>query len=359
MFCLKQFNPKGEVMRSFKAIAIVAALASTMLSVANAGTAVSGGGGAYVYRAGDEGPVMSSILVDLWESENTPFVWQAGASAEMIKVDYNKTADVQLQIDRAIARLTAMDSDLGAIVSQEIKQMQKSLRYLPLEVGLTLPNDLQTDYYPVNAHPEGMMRYNGYSHQLDIKKEIFDKLETNTDKAAAFLHEGIYKAFRDGLDQAQNSILTRRLVACLFSQECVAMVPPILPTDRDIYSCQNKDFEMTIYENKVAQGEWPSWHYILRRAGTTYFAADVSGDVEMSSYPPGSGRTERGTALGGWFEKFGFSPGEAFIQIFPSNETHGAPALRVMGSVKSRLVGNKDLFFSTPVGGNVTCSLSN
>jgi len=154
-----------------------------------AGSATSGGGGAYVCRDGS-GQIKSAQLVDLWESQNIPFEWSS-AGATTIDVSLDNQTSVDQQITKAMGRLARLDSGLATQVGIDLKAIQGAVRPLPDGVSLTIPNDLKVDYFPTGCPPER----NDEIQQLDVRlgcpRDIFSKLATKTDVAAAFMHEAI------------------------------------------------------------------------------------------------------------------------------------------------------------------------
>jgi hypothetical protein len=309
-------------------------------ATAFAGGATSGGGGAYVCRD-QSGAVTSSLIVDLWESQNVSFSWQDGKPSRISIIPDNNT-QVQNQLDKALANLRDMEPELGAAVASQVTQLQDVINYLPQGVSLTIPNDLQTDYFPTGCPPEGMMRYNGTTGMLDVNYEIFSKLATKTDIAAAYVHEAIYKVFREGIDGAQNSVLARRLVACLFSDDCVAKSKISIPTDRDVWACTNGIVDWKVFANQSPKSwDGSTWTVLLTRIGAEKFSA--YGDVILST--PQHDYTH--PTLGGWLARFGYNSLDATVFAFPGNSGNS------IDWIYSRLPGH-NLLVNTP--GTGTCS---
>jgi hypothetical protein len=290
------------------------------VTTALAGGTSSGGGGAYVCRDRN-GQMSSAKLVDLWESENSPFEW--GNGTQVLKVDYDNATPEQQQVDNALTKLDSFDTTLGSTVRLLVDEIRKNVRPLPSGVALTVPNDLQTDYFPVGCPPEGMLRYNGVTSALEMRTDIFEKLETKTDTAAAYLHEAIYKAFRDGFDRAHDSTLARRLVACLFSKNCMVPSNFALPTKIiAAYSCSSgANLSETRKSNVNAllylTDEQPasrSWRVVITKIGTIGFASGAYLDFSvdrLGTCATADGRsTDENThhVPTGWLERFGYHP---------------------------------------------------
>ncbi len=96
------------------------------------------------------------------------------------------------------------------------------------------------------------MYYDNASDQLNIRQDIFSKLISPQDVAAAQMHEAIYKIFRERAG-ASDSKLVRRLVGCLFSEsETCLRAGTEVPRDRVSFECSNSRFTAVIYpEEKI------------------------------------------------------------------------------------------------------------
>jgi hypothetical protein len=236
---------------------IFLAIAISYFSLAHAGTAVSGGGGAFVCRPLENNKtyISKAMLVDLWESQNTPFRWRKPLTPNdktNLRIIINKTNDISVeqQVSNAINNIAQLNEDLAQATRGELNEILLNLNPLPNGISLTIPNDLQVDYYPDNCPPEGMLRYNGQSKQLDIKTSIFEKLESNTDVAASYIHEALYKVFRQsGSPTAQNnSTLVRRFVACVFSEQCMNLVlnKNRAPSSKLVFNITNQKMKISV-----------------------------------------------------------------------------------------------------------------
>jgi hypothetical protein len=181
-----------------------------------AGTATSGGGGAYVCRDA-QGNVTSVKFVDIWEAENIPWTWDpVGVGVGTLRFDRNANLTQDEHLARAIEKLSPVDFLLAEELKKTIDQMRNSVNYLPESIDVILPPDLDVAYAPRGCPPEGIMRYNGDTKLLDVKKEYFDRISSELEWAAIWLHESIYKIFREKAEHEQ-SLLSRRLTACLLS----------------------------------------------------------------------------------------------------------------------------------------------
>ncbi len=213
----------------------------------SAGTKDGGGGGVYLCRD-SAGQVQKALLADLWEATETPFRWPHKRGAILL----NRTQEAaQIQYARALAKLASADPVLAAEVEKERKAIWGNVNFLREEMMISVPDDLKVGYYPRGCPVEGLMYYNNESDQLDLKLDLFGKLETATDVAAAWMHEALYKILRDQ-GYHDTSKYARRLNACLFSQDPDCLAEKVeIPTDRVRYECSDgTSTVVTIYPEK-------------------------------------------------------------------------------------------------------------
>lgn len=181
------------------------------------GTKDGGGGGAYVCRD-KQGEVKKSFLVDLWEATYRPYQWANHKGTLMVE---RNNVSAEAQFENAMQRLALVNYGLAQAVIKEKKNILSKIYKLDSQVAIALPDDLKVANYPKGCPPEGMMYYDDVEDHLEVDSEIMDKLETQTDLAAAWAHEAIYKVFRDrksgGMYDGSGSMTARRLVGCLFS----------------------------------------------------------------------------------------------------------------------------------------------
>jgi|GEM_PF-4840860 len=211
-----------------------------------AGTKDGGGGGAYVCRNAD-GSIRKSMLADLWEAKNTPFRWPHKTGKISIP---NSGESRHVLLQRALDRLEKLNPSLARQVSDEGYSIWKNLEMVPEDVSIAVPDDLKVGYFPTGCPAEGMMFYNDEADQLHVRSDLLRSLETETDQAAAWMHEALYKILREQGGHA-DSRKTRRLVACLFSDEpdCLALPKQeVVPNDgRFIVECISPSFKVTYF----------------------------------------------------------------------------------------------------------------
>ncbi|MBA2404814.1 MAG: hypothetical protein H0V66_08590 [Bdellovibrionales bacterium] len=295
------------------------------------GSGSSGGGGAYVCRS--NGEITKSHLVDLWESENIDFPWP---QLRKTKLNINYTASSWKTIlNGALKNLDQIDPNLSNQVRIEIKEIIANIYLLPADVSITVPSDLLTNYFPRGCAPEGMMYYENDFQRVNINKEIFDKLATQTDIAASYLHEAIYKVLRDSKHKHFNSKGTRRLVACLFDKDCYS-AKFSYPKDRIVYFCESESFEGYAYPIKATHSPLAIkdqvWRLAITRAGdfTPNFLAYK--DYVMEPYATdGSfmGTYNRNLESQGWHESFNYSLLNLDIGLFVTAKNYSHWGLRL------------------------------
>jgi hypothetical protein len=302
---------KSLLVFGWLAMSVVPAIAQSM------GSGSSGGGGAYVCRS--NGEITKSHLVDLWESENIDFPWPHLKKSKL-NINYS-TSSWKTILKGALKNLDQVDPNLSKQVKVEIEEIIANQYFLPSGVSITVPSDLLTNYFPRGCAPEGMMYYENDFQRVNIDKEIFDKLATQTDIAASYLHEAIYKVLRDSKHKHVNSKGTRRLVACLFDKDCYSATSSY-PKDRIVYFCESESFEGYIYPIKPTYSSLASqnqvWRVSVKRAGDLKPNFAVYKDYVMEPY--GNGRNVMGlynkNDFQGWHDAFNYSPLSFEIGLF-------------------------------------------
>ena len=205
-----------------------------------AGNGTSGGGGAFVCRDLNNN-ITSTYLLDLWEAEkiNNLDILFSNESPED-------------QVHHAIDKLNKIDSYLAAETEKQVELIFNSARNLPDDITLPAPTDANSRYQKKNCPLEGMMFYDGDLDQLQVVPSVFSKLASNTDIAAAKLHEALYYVFRNNLipnvqSQISTSIPIRNLIGCLFSKSEDCLISKyskndLLTNSDSTYFCESKNF---------------------------------------------------------------------------------------------------------------------
>jgi hypothetical protein len=221
----------------------LALFASASLCMASGGQD-GGGGGAYVCRNSD-GTIKKAMLVDLWEAANTTIKWNHKTGK--LHIPISNQVPGRDQFNAALEKLVKIDPQFAARVKEEAQAITFNQEMVTKGVSIALPDDLKVGYFPDGCPPEGMMYYDADTENLNIREDIYSKMESNTEFGAALMHEAIYKVMRD--DQRHTSSkASRRLVACLFSDEVGCLSNPYekeaeIPVDgRFVFRCAGGKF---------------------------------------------------------------------------------------------------------------------
>jgi len=227
-----------------------------MANLVFAGGTSSSGGGAFVCL-NSEGQIEKSLLLDLWENDhkNFPTEYFPKRGLTIIYSD----DPVEAQIAQAIDKLATVDGTFASLVSQKVKLIQDPSHQwdVPEHIDIPAPTDAQNDYQPTDCPLRGMFLYHDDNERLGIKRDVFGALAGNTQIAASWLHEAIYKVYREHAVYLKNSWPVRRLNACLFSQEtfnenCLGELEPEIPTQTDgkIWLCENQHFKLFVTQKR-------------------------------------------------------------------------------------------------------------
>lgn len=212
------------------------------------GTKDGGGGGAFVCRNHAK-QVESAELMDLWEARNRPYKWEKD-KAYILNIPYSDE-DIDKQIDRAIKKLEGVDPFLAARVRLELAYVRSHVEKIPaISQMIHLPPDAHPVYGKPDCPPEGMMYFDGDTKNLSTKPEIFNRLINNTNVAASWTHEAIYKALRehpwmDGEESISDSTPTRRLNACLYAtDDCLGESRDLADEGPGQYLCRSVNYQI-------------------------------------------------------------------------------------------------------------------
>lgn len=168
-----------------------------------AGGESSGGGGAAVCRDNNK-KIISAQLLDLYEG--------------VVRFNFNIPQSNQSAKDQILNALSKInDPILKQLIKQTTAQVLDSVVFLPIGVGMAPTTDLGKEYAVVvpegcDIEPIGFYESDG---TLKISRSVYSAL-SETDRAAFFIHESIYKIARD-LAFKKDSSESRKLVAALFS----------------------------------------------------------------------------------------------------------------------------------------------
>ncbi len=236
-----------------KIIGIVFAIILSSLCTFADGGASTGGGGAFVCRD-QAGKIQDSELLDLWEAREI----------EGWNIPYN-SEDVDLQISKALLKLKSIDESFYQKLLPTISTIQKNAQQLPGGVSIQPPSDALNKYGKTGCSFEGMMLYDGDYDRLMINSQVFSHLLNNTNIAAAWVHESIYKVFRDAMGHA-DSRNARKLTACLFATDDCHGLAVSQKVSPGFIKCSSSNNEFYFDPKQVGDQR-----YLFSRIGSTNF----------------------------------------------------------------------------------------
>lgn len=273
------------------------------LTAAQAGVITGGGGGSFVCRDANNS-VASVDLLDLWEAREI----------SGLKLVSDSTNSVDTRFARAADRLATIDSALADEVRTNYAFIKKNLVMGGPRVVIAPPNDANDRIYDRDCPLEGMMFFDDQRKKLVVKGEVFSKLglqtpvAPQTQFAAAYFHESLYKAMRDDkLEGGRDSVLTRIIVGCLFAEgdlgTCLNLKPVVLPADRKVWRCEIRSgadepgLSFAVYKKNKDDEDWV---IVPSRLGRATFGFELLGTLHkipvtlpsMGDVQPGSGAFE-------------------------------------------------------------------
>ncbi len=235
-----------------KAINLILALTIALTAHASfAGGVDSGGGGAFMCADG------KTELLDLWEAE---------ALYDLSITRSNE--DVISQFNRAANKLAAIDSALPAEVTAIAQKLFTDKVSLKAGIELEPPRDANSNYKKSGCSLVGMMFFDRLKQKLVIDEKHFSKLKSNTDIAASMMHEAWYLLVRKNASQlgpVTDSVNSRKLVGCLFSDSASCLQSATVKTGRTFYSCKS-----TTSEIEIAGSNGVYFFNILKLNGRTF-----------------------------------------------------------------------------------------
>lgn len=233
----KPENAEKTAMRSGLPLLLLFTLATLPCSWAG-GDSGGGRGGSVFVGPGNHGRPVAR-MADLVEAELAPFRWPHATQDGTIRVKRTNNQTAETQFENAIKRLRKADPYFANLV-EEAKESIFAKRN-PLKAGTEIqPDDSGAMYTPKGMELKGMMLVNPDTGNIDVREDLFSVLETQTDVAAAWMHEAIYKVLRERGD-VKTSRTTRRLVGCLFAEgkdrACLATNTYPVPQAALTYEC--------------------------------------------------------------------------------------------------------------------------
>lgn len=185
----------------------------------------SGGGGGFYCATNNQTEVL-----DLWEGQAV-YGFNINRSDE----------EVVTQIKSALDKLKVIIPLLHDDVKEIIFGLKETAEILPAGTTLAFPHDALPDYTKEGCNLIGLMFYDSFKEAVMYEESSIQKLQSKTDEAALWVHEAIYKVLRDKFKEA-NSRATRRLVGCLFSDNCgekLKTTEQIISGKKQVYQCTN------------------------------------------------------------------------------------------------------------------------
>lgn len=195
----------------------------------------SGGGGAFVCRNPD-GTVASAELLDLFEAREINGIAVTASDEPFLD-----------QAEKAVERIGFFDPVFAAEVDKNVAFVLEHQHVLSDAVTIPPPNDANPNYQKTGCPLEGMMYFDGERNELMINPRIFSGLISETERAAAILHEAIYKTLREkDYKPDTTSNQTRTLVGFIFNDNLdMRPVEAFLPPKGPITLCNYYDVKNT------------------------------------------------------------------------------------------------------------------
>lgn len=189
--------------------------------VAFAGTETHGGGGFSCQQG--------TFLVDLYEA-TIPGEY----SKDGLKV-IRSNEEMIVQLEKALDKLELVFSKaLRSEAEKRYKVIGSILKNVPQGSALIAPDDVDGEFMPSGCKLVGVASYNDAKERLLLDGSQYAKMP-NTDQAALWLHESLYKFLRDTMG-VQDSRLTRKVVGYLFSTATVVEVQKAFPSNLNLFT---------------------------------------------------------------------------------------------------------------------------
>lgn len=295
---------------SFKFLLI--SLFAINFAFAEDGPGTSGGGGAFVCTNAD-GAIASSELVDLWEARNL----------DNLNI-VNSDQEYWQQAEAALNRFVTILPSLGKEMIEQLHDIKTRVYFVPNNVGLAPPSDVNHGYQKPGCPLAGMMYYDSKRQRLSIDQRVFDALISNTDKAAALTHEAIYNIMRaHPANPQKSSENARKIVGCIFSSDVAACLgvkstESQIPVDGNLFQCRINeiDTEFLVHVGELTPSntsnylDWKRSVFLTKFLGDPIAVATVSTSI-FSQNTDGSGTGhDKWNVNQGWFsglDQFGIT----------------------------------------------------
>lgn len=237
-----------------------------------AGAGSSGGGGAFVCRDAN-GDITEVELADLWEARALDGLNIAVSAAEPAQ-----------QALAAIDKLAPHDAELHKRTRANLRLVLRQVQQVPARVGIARPADMFGGYMKPNCPLEGLMFYDGARGRLAVNQDLFSRLPNNTEVAALYVHEALYKTMREFYRPQTTSETTRRFVGCLFSDMAKCFRRPValsrlFATVSGVKQCIGPTLDYYLWN---AGGKT---HIIVKRIGNSEYAHGLAASAPETQWP--------------------------------------------------------------------------
>ncbi len=191
----------------------------------------------------------STELVDLYEGIK-------GKYGELTIIRSEESFEVQLE--RALVKFQNLKPELGQKVRNELALMKSENKIVMLkgEKRLPPPSDMNLTELdaPRTCFIEGVANYNDRKDKLEINSLLIAEM-SQTDIAALYFHEALYRVFRLNSHSARDSRKTRRITAEIFANEPIVKEPvQTEPEQQTISVCENPQGTTKFFINKTDEG---------------------------------------------------------------------------------------------------------
>lgn len=220
----------------------------TLSSTVIAGDEKGNGGGAIVCHNG--GGISSAQLLDLREAEK--------AKRNTLRIT-RSNAPYKEQLEAALAKYASVNPSVVELMREELLLLETENRLVELEDGKRLPPPTDTEISlldePRNCNLEGVARFNDDTEKLEIDPVIFNAM-SETDKAALYFHEALYRVQRIRITKLNDSKVVRKITGKVFADKSLQTTPATTGIEDAISRCESEDgkFEFHIVPSKNDKG---------------------------------------------------------------------------------------------------------
>jgi hypothetical protein len=182
------------------------------------------GGSSLVCReSAGQGAILSAQLFDLWEATLPPPLGLGLTAAREEK-------DFEAQLTLKQVRIARANPAFAAELGEKLESVRQAKYMIPAHLRLERIDDLESPVIlPRGCYVEQLAVYFDPDDRLLIDPNLFGALSSETDRAAFYLHEALYKLFRQKYGELifrtrtgtrtlrESSRPVRRMIGFLFS----------------------------------------------------------------------------------------------------------------------------------------------